>query len=104
MLEAIATSPEAVTFTGISASYLTRWVSGTNSGLLPLSKIRALVTLYESGQPFEIETDYFRELGSAPVIYANCYFSPGDVPAFGPSEVIDYFLVDMLIRIPVASL
>lgn len=103
LLESLATSPEAVTYTGTSASYITRWTSGTNHGLLPYAKIRALIDLYDTGQPFTITTDYLREVDNV-ATYTGCYFSPGETPVFTPSEAFGYYLVDMLIRIPVGAL
>ena len=103
LLEALATAPETVIYTGTSGSFVLRFASGTNHGLIGVAKRNDLIALYDGGQPFEVQTDMTRAAGDV-ANYPNCYFAPDTPPVFAPSEVLDYWLYDLAIRIPVAAL
>lgn len=102
LLEALATAPEVVLYTGTAASTPVRIASSEGLGHIPTAKRDALIALYLSGGTFELEGDFWGDLDDVRV-YAGCFFDPASVPAFAPSPIPDLWLMDLQIRVPWAQ-
>ena len=69
---------------GLESVRLVRFTSSDRQGILLANEVRALVSLYESGASFALETDLMRPLGDPAVAY-NARFEPDSTPRFTPA-------------------
>jgi hypothetical protein len=105
LLEAIATSPESVIVSGLSASYPVRFASAPSLGWVTPVMRTALIDLYRAGDTFTLITDLLGERGPGKeTTYNGVFFEPGVPPQFGPHEVPDgkHWHFDISVRIPYA--
>lgn len=66
---------------GLDTNRLIRFVSSESQGFVTAAQVTSLVSLYEAGGTFALETDLLSPLGAAAVTYA-ARFDPDSVPIF----------------------
>lgn len=69
---------------GLEPTRVVRFVSSETQGFVTPAEVNSLISLYESGAGFELETDLLGPLGSSSVTYA-AYFDRDELPAFTPA-------------------
>lgn len=69
---------------GLATTRQLRFVSSETQGFVTASEVASLLTLYESGAAFELETDLLQPLGQSAVTYAAA-FDPDVEPQFTPA-------------------
>ena len=85
---------------GLEGVRVVRFASSDRQGVLLASEVRALVSLYESGASFALETDLMRPLGESAVTY-NARFEPETIPRFTPATPDGsryYFDIALLVK------
>lgn len=102
LLEAVATSPENLIYTGTAASRVVRFACAESIGYCTAAQRDALVTLFLSVGVFSITTDLISP--GAPVTYAGCRFDYGaGAPVF--TNILydrDHYAYDLVIRVSYA--
>lgn len=70
---------------GLVTTRQLRFVSSETQGFVTAAQVASLITLYEAGAAFQLETDLLAPLGNAAVIYAAA-FDPEVEPQFTPAD------------------
>jgi hypothetical protein len=82
---AIGLYPEYLEDWGLAVSRPLRFISSPSQGFLTGEQVSTLLTLYETGAAFALETDLLKPLGEEPDTY-TARFDPTIVPLFTPAE------------------
>lgn len=69
---------------GLSTTRQLRFVSSEDQGFVTAAQVASLLSLYEAGEAFQLETDLLQPLGQAAMTYAAA-FDPESEPQFTPA-------------------
>lgn len=69
---------------GLATTRQLRFVSSETQGFVTAAQVASLITLYEAGEAFQLETDLLQPLGQSAVTYAAT-FDPDTEPQFTPA-------------------
>lgn len=84
---------------GLATTRQLRFVSSENQGFATAAQVASLITLYEAGEAFQLETDLLAPLGSSAVTFAAA-FDPEAEPQFTPADPAgNLYRMDLVLNI-----
>lgn len=83
---------------GMEPSRSVRFASTETIGVTTYTIVAALITLYEAGGAFRLDTDLLGPPGSATRTYAALW-EPGTVPEFPPAANAQRYYLDLPVRL-----